>query len=215
MALTALDVAFSTLEVSADSAVTWVDIPGFSDYTENEGDAASTDITAFSGTASLTGLPTPGTVSITLSAIVPTLPVFATLRDARDNAKSLHFRFMTVEEAIWERADGFDISTAGVVSFNTGPTDPAELFSYGMYIKEGTNRYPILSVAADGTVMSSPVATAVDEAGAYSVVLPGIRRGPFIARVSGGTSLTAATGGALASTLTLVPKRVLPPPVVI
>ncbi len=210
MALTAISAANATFEVQTTGDTTWMDIPGVSSYTENETAATVTEITAFSGSAALVGPTAPGTVTVEIAAVSPALPVMKLLRTARNNSTSLTFQFTAKERVVYSGADGFSIATSGAVTFNTAIPNAAARLTVGMVLKEDTDRYQIISVGDDGAVMVEPVTTAITESSAYSIVVPSVRRGPFDAVLSGGTSIAATVGGALTSTLDIVPFIGLP-----
>ena len=97
----------------------FIEIPGVSGYTEQGGEATSREVTSFSGTRAVSGLPGVGTVQFTYASYLPHHPANRTILSAKADGRTLQFRATTPVEAVaaaYGTGTSISVATTGIVS---------------------------------------------------------------------------------------------------
>ena len=224
MALTLVPSEGARVQVSTDGS-NWMDVPGVASYTVSGGEAPTRTVTAFEGTAQVTGRPQPQTIELDATAPVLAHPAWTTMYSAFQNGNILNFRLITEEVEVREASAGntLGIATTGIVTFaaatgSTAPDFTGNSFNVGMALKVGTGNsavYHLVSkVTTAGVVTVSPApGSAVAPNTQYAIVVPRTRQGPFTARVTTSSNISLASEADLASNASLAAVGVLPNPV--
>lgn len=213
--LTIYEASKFKIELSADGT-TWLELVGASAWTPAGGEAESREVDAFGRQARITGAV--GIPTLEVDAVAPAVmtEAWALAVQAYKNSTILQFRG-TFEEVVVQalktaNADTAAIATTGVVTFAGGgmPDFSSTSFNEGLAIKIGGKDYPVSRISEAGVPSVYPTPGSAVAAAVYAVVIPSIRQGPFTARLGVAGNFTVATGGDLASAMTINPTGQIP-----
>jgi len=174
----------SVLEASNDGGTTWAEIPFIGDISASPGSTPENDIIAFSGVGKVRGKPRVPSLSVTVPAYVPVIPVWDTLRTAGQASNFILFRLTTAERLIASGSDGKSeiaiTSSSGVVT--ASGTDKIDFdddeYNVGLVIKDTGNskNYVLASFDSnDAPVVDPKPATNLAATHEFKIVIPSLR----------------------------------------
>ena len=210
------------IEISADGGATWKVVPGVASIIESGGDNPTRETTDFQGVSQQVGQARPPTLEVAISGYgAAKHSAFAALRAAKIARSVLHFRWTTAEQVVFARGPAGNTAAIaaadGAVTFagNNQPKLAEPTFGPGDALKSiagngDVTYYTIETIDEDGDAVVEPRPANNVQASAYEIVVPGLRRPSFAARVPvfGNAGLESESN--LSTSLTLAPLAVLP-----
>ncbi len=203
------------VELSADSGATWQFIPGTASVTESGGESPTREQVTFTGVNQITGKARPPTVEFSIAGYAAAHAVHQLLKARKESGALTHFRYTFEEQelqAVTGAPNTVAIATTGVVTFAGDSPDFTEAqFGPGVAIKVGSKYYVVDTISSSGAVKVAPAPNAaVSATASYSIVVPGLQRPSFPARIQTFDNISADSESQVATTLSVAPIASLP-----
>lgn len=215
----AIELAESALELSADGGSTWQRVPGVASLSYTAGERTSNQIESLDGNRVSLGPVPISDVSVELTSYLPQHATGRSLRTAYTDNSLRKFRFTTKETTLFPRtASGTTaavVAATGRVTFaGTANVDLSGGSYYpGVVLVIGSNKLAVDKIDVAGSTYTVDVRKPAADISAdrYSVVQPSMRLA-FDGRVKQYGTFTAASdeGAILSGSLVLTPDAVLP-----
>ena len=213
----------TVVEMSANGT-DWTEIPGLDNVDAPSGTRESTTINAFEGKRTITGDSDVPNITLNVVAVSPHMPVMLDIVKAFNENTNRHWRITTREDVLFQGSatNTAAIAITGVVTFAGTKPDFNDEYARGEVIVIGGTAYPIVSI--DQSNATPPVATvtvakpsAAVTAATYKIVIPSLRYGPFIGKVTEGGSFTLGqdSGTPLSSSIVITPTTTVNQPTIV
>ena len=211
-------------EIEFNDDGTWREIPFAGDIEASGGEAPTTEVVTFKRVGTVVGKERLPSLTVQIPSYMPHHSIWQALSAANEDGSPLQFRIRTQEH---ELADSTTGNTAAIAAAPTGAVTlaplvvpasgaahsidwRAEVYGVGLGLKIGTTVYIVDSISDTGVLTVKPAPESAVAAATYKVVVPRLRMGPFLARITTLAPFSLPVEGQLSTTLGLQPVVRLP-----
>lgn len=211
-----------TLKFSGDT--TEYPLPGVASHSTSAGDAPTTDVVTFDGSAQQTGSPPAASITLEIGIYNPYVSVWKKIRAAFLAKQAIQAKWQTQKRSILEGSAALGTiaiaATTGVCTLDPGTASPALVFTgagENKSIVPGT----VLEIASKGYVIdkiltattfeirnkpSAAVAASAD----WEILVPAVGRAYFDCKISQADNEDMPSDGVMSASLVLNPTTALP-----